>query len=81
MQRDIYTKMESPKLVRRQTATLTAKDQHTTWQSARRVAMKRPRTWFVLQHRPRSAVDIPSPAIVPFLKIRHSAVNIHRVTV
>lgn len=73
--------MESPKLVRRQTATFTPKDQHATWQSARRVAMKRSRAWFVLQHGPRGAVDVPSPAIVPLLEIRHSAINIHRVTV
>lgn len=75
------TKMKSPKLVCRQTAALAAKDQHATWQSACRVAMKRSRTWFVFQHGPRSAVDVPSPAIVPFLKVRHPTINIHCVTV
>lgn len=75
------TEMKSPELVRRQTAALTAKDQHATWQSARRVAVKWSGSWLVLQHGPRGAVDVPSPAIVPLLKIRHSAINIHRVTV
>lgn len=73
--------MESPELVGRQTATFTPKDQHATWQSARRVAMKRSGARLVLQHGPRGAVNVPSPAIVPLLKIRHSAINIHRVTV
>lgn len=73
--------MKPPKLVRRGTAALTAEDQHAARQSARRVTVQRPGARLVLQHGPRGAIDVPPPAIVSLLKVRHSAVDVHRVAV
>lgn len=77
----IHTEMKPPKLVRCRTTALAAKDQHAARQSARRVTVKRPGARFILQHRPRCAIDVPSPAIVSFLKVRHPTVDVHCVAV
>lgn len=77
----LRTKVKPPKLVGRQTAALAAKDEHAARQPARRVTVKGSRARFALQHGPRGAVDVPTPAVVPLLQIRHPAVDVHRVAV
>jgi hypothetical protein len=79
--RHVHTEVKLPKLIGRQAGALAAEDEHTARQPARRVAVKGSRSRLVLQHGPRGAVDVPAPAVVPLLQIRHPTVDVHRVAV